>query len=168
MKVLVTGITGMAGSHLAEYLLNLGDYEVHGTLRWRSNRENITAFEQDLHLHECELRDPHAVAEVLRRIRPRRIYHLAAQSFVVSSWASPPDTLINNTTTQLNVFEAIRQLNLLDTRVHIAGSSEEYGMVYEDELPVKETNPLRPLSPYAVSKVAQDTLGYQYYQSPSY
>jgi len=165
MRVLITGITGMAGSHLAEYLLNQSDCEVHGTLRWRSNRENISAFEKGLHLHECELRDPHAVTQVLKRIRPQRIYHLAAQSYVAVSWNSPHDTLVNNITAQLNIFEAIRQLDLPDTRIHVAGTSEEYGMVYENELPVKETNPLRPLSPYAVSKVTQDVLAYQYWQS---
>jgi len=165
MNVLITGITGMAGSHLAEYLLNQGNCEVHGALRWRSNRENIATFEKKLHLHECELRDPHAVIRLIKEIRPQRVYHLAAQSYVAASWISPQDTLINNITAQLNIFEAIRQLEVLDTRIHIAGSSEEYGMVYEDELPVNETNPLRPLSPYAVSKVAQDTLAYQYHQS---
>ena len=165
MKVLITGITGLAGSHLAEYLLGQGDWEIHGTIRWRSSRKNIASFEKELHLHECELKDPHAVARLLREVRPQRIFHLASQSSVATSWNSPGDTLANNITAQLNVFEAIRLLGLMDTRIHIAGSSEEYGLVYEHELPVKETNPLRPLSTYAVSKVAQDTLAYQYYRS---
>ncbi len=165
MRILITGITGMAGSHLAEYLLDHGASEVHGTLRWRSNRENIIDFEHDVYLHECELRDPYGVTRLLKEIRPRRIYHLASQSNVAASWTSPRETLVNNITAQLNIFEAIRQLDLLDTPIHIAGSSEEYGMVYENELPVKETNPLRPLSPYAVSKVTQDTLAYQYHKS---
>ena len=165
MKVLITGITGMAGSHLAEYLLGQSNCEVHGTIRWRSMRENIASFEQDLHLHECELRDPYGVVRLLREIRPQRIYHLASQSNVAASWNSPRETLVNNITAQLNIFEAVTQLNLLDTRIHIAGSSEEYGLVYEHELPVKETNQLRPLSPYGVSKVTQDTLAYQYHKS---
>jgi len=165
MKVLITGITGMAGSHLAEYLLGQSNWELHGTLRWRSNRDNIAAFEKGLHLHECELRDPYAVMRLMKEIRPLRIYHLASQSNVAASWNSPRETLVNNITAQLNIFEAIRQLELLDTRIHVAGSSEEYGLVYKHELPVKETNPLRPLSPYAVSKVTQDTLAYQYHKS---
>ncbi|MBF0118051.1 MAG: GDP-mannose 4,6-dehydratase [Desulfobacterales bacterium] len=165
MKVLITGTTGTAGSYLAEYLLKQGNYEVHGTLRWRSNKENIAAINKDLHLHECELRDPYAVISLLKIIKPARIYHLASQSSVAASWDSPRETLINNITAQLNIFESIRQLDLLDTRIHIAGSSEEYGLVYENELPVKETNPLRPLSPYAVSKVTQDMLAYQYHKS---
>ena len=165
MKVLITGITGMAGSHLAEYLVGRGNYEVHGTIRWRSNREHIVDFEKQLYLHECELRDPYAVMRVLKKVRPQRIYHLASQSRVASSWLSPRETLINNITAQLNLFEALRHLELYDTRIHIAGSSEAYGQVFEDELPVKETNPLRPLSPYAVSKVTQDALAFQYFKS---
>ena len=165
MKVLITGITGMAGSHLAEYLLAQGHIEVHGTFRWRSNRENIAGFEERVNLYECDLRDPYAVLRLLRKIQPHRIYHLASQSNVAASWTSPRETLVNNITAQLNVFESMRQLDLLDTRILISGSSEEYGMVYEYELPVSEENPLRPLSPYAVSKVAQDNLAYQYHQS---
>lgn len=165
MRVLITGITGMAGSHLAEYLVGRGGCEVHGTSRWRSNREGIAGFEKDLHVHECELKDPHAVMSLLKEIRPQRIYHLASQSNVASSWNAPHETLVNNITAQLNVFEAIRQLDLVDTRIHVAGSSEEYGLVQKHELPVTESNPLRPVSPYAVSKVTQDLLAYQYFQS---
>ena len=165
MRVLITGITGMAGSHLAEYLVGRGECEVHGTSRWRSNRESIAAFEKDLHVHECELKDPHAVIRLLKDIRPQRIYHLASQSNVASSWNAPRETLVNNITAQLNVLEAVRQLDLLDTRIHVAGSSEEYGLVHKHELPVRESNPLRPVSPYAVSKVTQDLLAYQYFEN---
>jgi GDP-4-dehydro-6-deoxy-D-mannose reductase len=165
MRVLITGITGMAGSHLAEYLVGRGDCEVHGTLRWRSNRENITSLEKEVTFHECELRDPYAVTRLLRDIRPDRIYHLASQSNVAASWIAPRETLVNNITAQLNILESLKLLDQMETRVHIAGSSEEYGMVQADELPVKESNPLRPISPYGVSKVAQDTMAYQYYQN---
>ncbi|MBW1922271.1 MAG: GDP-mannose 4,6-dehydratase [Deltaproteobacteria bacterium] len=165
MKVLITGITGMAGSHLAEYLLHSGQSEVHGVLRWRSNRENIAFFENDLQLHECELRDPFAVAGLLHKLRPERIYHLASQSSVAVSFVSPRETLVNNVTAQLNILEAMRSLRLEETRLLTAGSSEEYGMVEAHELPVKESTPLRPLSPYAVSKVTQDAMAYQYHRS---
>lgn len=165
MKILITGITGMVGSHLAEHLINQNRFEVHGTLRWRSNRENIESFEKELHLHECELRDPHSVMRLLQEIRPTQIYHFASQSSVAASWNSPRETLVNNITAQLNIFEAMRHLDLLNTPVLIPGSSEEYGLVYERELPVKENNPLRPLSPYAVSKVTMDTMAYQYHKS---
>jgi GDP-4-dehydro-6-deoxy-D-mannose reductase len=95
---------------------------------------------------------------------PERIFHLAAQSFVGSSFLAPQETLTTNIIGQLNILESIRSLKI-NPRTMIAGSSEEYGLVYENELPIKETNPLRPLSPYAVSKVSQDFLGYQYFKS---
>jgi GDP-4-dehydro-6-deoxy-D-mannose reductase len=165
MRALITGITGFAGSHLAEYLLSLGDVEVHGIRRWRSPLENIEGILDRVTLHDTELRDTHAVRQLVSRIRPTRIYHLAAQSFVPTSWHSPGDTLMNNISAELNLFEAAVKEKIEDVRVQCAGSSEEYGLVYPEETPIKETNPLRPLSPYAVSKVAQDYLAYQYHQS---
>lgn len=164
MKVLITGISGMAGSHLAEYLLKRGDVEVCGTIKWRSNLENIIHFQDKIKLHECDIRDTHAVKTVLASIKPDFIFHLAAQSYVQFSWRAPSETLSTNIIGELNVFESVRELRL-DSRIHIAGSSEEYGLVKPDEVPIKESNPLRPLSPYGVSKVAQDLLGYQYFQS---
>jgi GDP-4-dehydro-6-deoxy-D-mannose reductase len=165
MRTLITGITGLAGSHLSEHLLRDPQVRVHGTIRWRSNKENIAGFEERLVLHECDLKDPYAVLRLLQEVRPQRIFHLASQSNVASSWNAPRETLINNITAQLNLFEAVRQVEIEDLRILVAGSSEEYGLVRESELPVTETNPLRPLSPYAVSKVTQDTLAYQYHMS---
>src|SRR5206468_4268530 len=115
-------------------------------------------------LLHCELTDAGAVEKLISAVRPDRIFHLAAQSFVQSSVDEPAATMRINVESQLNVLEAIRRHNT-KIRVHVAGSSEEYGMVYPDEVPMKETNPLRPLSPYAVSKVAQDKLAYQYFKS---
>jgi len=165
MRVLITGITGMAGSHLADYLLEIGGIEIHGIKRWRSRDENIKHFIDKITLHECELMDAFSVKKVLKYVRPERIYHLAAQSFVPTSWNSPADTLMNNIIGELNILEAIREMDSKRVRVQIAGSSEEYGLVSENETPIKETNPLRPLSPYAVSKIGQDYLAYQYYKS---
>jgi len=168
MKALITGITGFAGSHLAELLLSR-DVSVVGTYRPRSPMTNLSDKTLgEVALIECELRDSHAVRRVIHGVRPDRIFHLAAQSFVPTSWESPADTLNNNIMGQLNIFEAVRSLGLIDhTRIQIACSSEEYGLVHEDELPITEDNPLRPLSPYAVSKVAQDMMGYQYHRSYS-
>jgi GDP-4-dehydro-6-deoxy-D-mannose reductase len=165
MRVLITGITGFAGSHLAEHLLSLGEMEVHGVRRWRSPLENIEGIIDRIVLHDVELRDAHAVRKLVGEVRPRRIYHLAAQSFVPTSWNSPADTLVNNITSELNIFEAALKEEIEDVRIQCAGSSEEYGLVHPGETPIKETNPLRPLSPYAVSKVTQDYLAYQYHQS---
>ncbi|PYI52119.1 GDP-mannose 4,6-dehydratase [Paenibacillus flagellatus] len=163
MKALVTGISGFVGSHMAEYLLRQG-VEVVGTIRNRSRMEHIRHLLKDIRLVECELRDPFSVETLIDDVRPDLIFHLAAQSFVPTSWNSPIDTIHNNVAGQVNIFEAIRRFGL-DTKMQIACSSEEYGHVEANEVPIKETNPLRPLSPYAISKVAQDYLGYQYYKS---
>jgi len=163
-KVLITGITGFAGSHLAELLLADGSYEIHGIARWRSKKENIKGIEKKIKLHECDIRDYTSVQNMVKNIKPDYIYHLAAQSFVPTSWVSPSETLNTNIIGELNVLETVRHLEL-KPRILVAGSSEEYGLVHEDEVPINEDNPLRPLSPYAVSKVAQDLMGYQYHQS---
>src|SRR4029079_7372473 len=115
-------------------------------------------------LLHCDLTDAGAVEKLISATRPDRIFHLAAQSFVQSSFDEPAATMRINIESQLNILEAIRRHDT-KIRMHIAGSSEEYGLVYPDEVPMKETNPLRPLSPYAVSKVAQDKLAYQYFKS---
>ncbi len=190
MRVLITGITGFAGSHLAEYLLeHHPDVAVYGTYRWRSRMENLEEVSRRklldvvegrfttgpdirdetkrrgrvLLLH-TELTDAGAVEKLISAVQPHRIFHLAAQSFVQSSFDEPAATIGINVTSQLNILEAVRRHDL-ETRIHVAGSSEEYGLVLPDEVPMKETNPLRPLSPYAVSKVTQDKLGWQYFKS---
>lgn len=165
MRVLITGITGFAGSHLADYILaNHSDVEVFGTIRWRSRRENICHIEEKIVLFEADLKDIVSLEKCLAEIKPDRIFHLGAQSYVPFSWNCPVETFTINSIGQINLFEAILSLKL-SPKIQVAGSSEEYGFVYPDEVPMKETNPLRPLSPYAVSKVAQDLLGWQYFKS---
>ena len=164
MKILVTGITGFVGSHLAEYLLTKDDIEIYGIVRWRSDTENIEHIRDKLVLSECDIRDATSVRNEIEKVKPDRIFHLAAQSYVVSSWHAPRETLTTNILGELNIFESVRELKI-NPFIQIAGSSEEYGLVSVNELPVKETNLLHPLSPYAVSKVGQDLLGYQYYKS---
>jgi GDP-4-dehydro-6-deoxy-D-mannose reductase len=163
-KVLITGITGFVGSHLADHLLAQGGYEVWGTCRWRSRRENIEHLCDKVNLVETELNDMTNVLDVLESVAPDQIYHLAAQSFVPSSWRSPANTISTNIIANVNIYEAIRRLHL-SPRMMVACSSEEYGLVLPNEVPIKEENPLRPLSPYAVSKVGQDFLAYQYFKS---
>jgi GDP-4-dehydro-6-deoxy-D-mannose reductase len=164
MRALITGMTGFVGSHLADYLVARGDVEVYGTHRWRSRLDSVEHLRGRLSLVECDLADAGAVRRMLDAVRPDRVFHLAAQSYVPTSWAAPSETLKTNVVCQLNLFEAARDLGL-SARFQIAGSSEEYGLVRPDEMPVREDNPLRPLSPYAVSKVAQDFLAYQYWMS---
>ena len=117
-----------------------------------------------INLHEADLLDAHSLYKVIDEVRPNYIFHLAAQSYVQSSWASPANTLEVNIIGSVHLFEAVIKSGL-DITIQIACSSEEYGKVLPNELPIKETNPLRPLSPYAVSKLAMDYLGYQYYES---
>ncbi len=165
MRVLITGITGFAGSHLAEYILNAHkDVEVSGLVRWRSRMENIRAVRDRVRLYEADIKDVISLKGALAAAKPDRIFHLAAQSFVPASWKLPAETFAANAIGEINLFEACRMLRL-NPRIQVAGSSEEYGQVFPDEVPMKESNPLRPLSPYAVSKVAQDLLGYQYHKS---
>ena len=168
MKVLVTGITGFAGSHLADYILaHHPRVEVHGTRRWRSKEDAADHLTGRVIFHECDITDAHNVYKVIESVRPDRVFHLAAQSYVPASWESPAETFHTNVAGQCNLFESIRHLRPsgYDPVVQIAGSSEEYGKVAPDDLPIRETTPLAPLSPYAVSKVAQDYMGYQYWQS---
>ncbi len=162
-KALITGVTGFAGSHLAELLLKEG-VQVHGIQRWRSKNDNIVHIINKIYFHEADLLDAHSLYKVIDEVRPNYIFHLAAQSYVQSSWASPANTLEVNIIGSVHLFEAVRKSGL-DIVIQIACSSEEYGKVKKSELPIKETNPLRPLSPYAVSKLAMDYLGYQYYES---
>jgi len=162
-KALITGITGFVGSHMAELLLEEG-FEVHGLCRWRSRTENIDHIKGKIHLIEGDLLDSHSLQKLMMDVRPEYVFHLAAQSFVPASWTSPAVTLEINIVGSCNLFEAIRAAKL-NPLIQIACSSEEYGLVKPEEVPIKETNPLRPLSPYGVSKLAMDYLGYQYFRS---
>ncbi len=164
MRALVTGITGFVGTHLAEYLLSKGEVEVYGTYRWRSRMDHIDHLRGEIRLVECDLRDPVSVDRLIREVQPDLIFHLAAQSFVPSSWKAPGETLCMNILAQLNLLEAVRKSGI-DPLIQVACSSEEYGLVFPEEIPIREENPLRPLSPYGVSKVAQDLLAYQYFMS---
>lgn len=162
-KALITGITGFVGSHLAEFLLSK-DYEVYGTVRPRSSTENIDHIKSRVKLVEIDITDPHSVLKVIGDVKPDYIFHLAAQTFVPSSWNAPMETLNVNIMGTLNILEAARKLDT-ETKIQVACSSEEYGKVCGGELPIKETNPLRPMSPYGVSKVAADKLAIQYNMS---
>src|SRR3989344_3027948 len=162
-RALITGITGFAGSHMAELLLHEG-FEVYGIARGRSNKANIEHMNGKIQLFEADLMDSHSLDKIFLDVRPNYVFHLAAQSFVPASWTSPSVTLETNVVGTANLFEAIRKTKI-DPSIQIACSSEEYGLVKPNEIPIKEDNPLRPMSPYAVSKVAMDYLGYQYHHS---
>jgi GDP-4-dehydro-6-deoxy-D-mannose reductase len=163
VRVLITGVGGFAGSHLADYLLTLPDSE---TEVWGCDLSGRPRpyHPAELKLLAADLRDPEAARAVVQQAQPERIFHLAGQAFVGDSWADPWPTLETNLRSQLNLFEAVLAAGL-EPRILVLGSAEEYGRVASEDLPVRETSPLRPDSPYAVSKVGQDLLGLQYYLS---
>lgn len=166
-KILITGITGFVGSHLAEYCLTKPGVKVYGTARpadMKLEIKNIENIKRKITLIPCELTNEKEVLKVLKRVRPDTIFHLAAENFVPLSWKFPKQNLANNIFSELNIFEAVKQLKINPVMV-IALAGGEYGLVHKRELPLRETNPLRPLTPYALSKVAQEMLAFQYYRS---
>ena len=164
-RALITGITGFVGSHLAEYLLKEG-LEVIGTTRPRSKTENTDHLKGQVTLVEADIRDYASILDIIDKHFPFYIFHLAAQSFVPMSWKAPSETLVTNIVGTANILEAIKFLEVgEDIKILVAGTSEEYGLVSPDFLPIKESCPLRPQSPYGVSKVAADLLTQQYTRS---
>ncbi len=144
MRVLITGMNGFVGRVLADYAR-------------REQKARVFGFEGDVR----EARD---VEKALRRVRPDRVFHLAAQSFVPRAMSYPEETFLTNTLGALHLFSGIHSLGLTRTRIHVAGSAYEYGRVAKKDLPIREEQPLRPADPYAVSKVAQDRLAEAYYR----
>jgi GDP-mannose 4,6-dehydratase len=168
MRILITGITGFVGSHLAEYIsANHPQTEIFGIKRWRSPQNNIRQLLNNnpkIKIHDCDLRDLGSLIRVFGEVKPEVIFHLAAQSFVTTSYMAPLDTLECNITGTANLLEAIRILKQ-DPIVHICSSSEVYGQVTQADIPIRETCPFRPVSPYAVSKVGEDMLGFMYWEA---
>ncbi len=163
MRALILGVTGFAGSHLAEYLIDQG-IEVWGNYRKESRMENIQPITEKIKLVECDLRDPFSVNSMIKRAEPEYIFHLASQSVPRLSIEQPVETIQNNLSSCLNLLEAVRQ-SKLDPIIQFSGSSDEYGLVLPEENPVKESNPLRPQSPYGFSKVAGEFLFQQYHRT---
>lgn len=168
-KVLITGMTGFVGSHLADYIIeNHPDVKILGLVRWRSPKNNIEHILDKVTLLCGDLTDSNSLGYILEENRPDVIFHLAAQSYVPFSYKAPIATLDANVIGTANLLEEIKSLKLssgYDPIIHICSSSEVYGQVKENEVPIKETNPFRPASPYAVSKVGEDMLALQYWLS---
>lgn len=163
MRVLITGITGFAGSHLADFLARRDGIQLYGI-----RRRLVASFARPVASHavrffDCDLRNARAVQRLIRKIRPDRVFHLAAESSVTGSLKAPLGALETNVFGTLNLLEAIRTARLGKCRVHIAGSAQEYGL--SGASPVSERAVLRPQSSYAVSKIAQDLIGRQYFLS---
>ncbi len=165
MNILITGITGFVGSHLAEYVLKQkGKNNIFGLCRWRSPKDNLAEIYNKVTLLEADLLDLSGLIRHLDAIKPDIIFHLAAQSYVLTSFNAPIHTLLTNVIGTTNLLEAVR-INGLDPVIHICSSSEVYGQVTKKDVPIKETCPLRPASPYAVSKVGEDMVALQYWLS---
>jgi len=165
MKILITGITGFVGSHLAEYILSLpAKHEIYGICRWRSPKDNLEKIYNKIKLLDADLQDLSSLIRVIGGIKPEAVFHLAAQSYVLTSFNSPIQTLWTNVIGTANLLEAVRILKI-DPVIHICSSSEVYGQVNKEDVPIKENCPLRPASPYAVSKVGEDMVAFQYWTS---
>ncbi|NJP05209.1 MAG: GDP-mannose 4,6-dehydratase [Chloroflexaceae bacterium] len=162
MRALITGINGFAGSHLADYLVARGGWDIWGlarkpVIRWDHLQDDIRLVCADLTCAED-------VSRVLQHVRPQVIFHLAGQAFVPLSFRQPASTISNNVFGLLSLFLAIIEHGL-DTRVLTVGSYEQYGLIQPEDLPIDEQTPLRPCNPYGTSKIAQDMLALQYYFS---
>lgn len=167
-KILITGIAGFVGSHLADFIIETKpDVQIFGTKRWNIERlRNV----QHLLNHprvtwiDCDVTDPIAVRNLVRQVRPDKIFHLASESFVSPSWLHPSHYMNVNYNGTVNFLDAIKEEGI-NPRFFIPGTPEEFGDVPENELPIREETILRPVNPYAVSKMAQDYIGYVYHRS---
>ena len=161
---LITGITGMVGSHLADYLHRNTDWDVVGMARWRSPLDNLAALVPEINkegrvrLEYADLRDSIAVDKAVRSAAPDYVFHLGAQSYPQTSFDSPLDTFDTNVQGTVRVLEALRG-HAPKAVVHVCASSEIFGRVSEEHLPIKEDAPFQPSSPYAMSKVGTDLVG---------
>jgi len=173
-RVLITGISGFAGSHLAEQLLDLG-CEVHGTIRRHAvpMHENIEHLRGKIFLHEADITSAERILEIFEKIQPNAVFHLAAESFVPTSFREPVRVSYNNIIGTIKIFEAARRCDDDLESVHVACSSEQYGLVDPHEVPVTEDlkkNPFRPRSIYGITKCATEQIAWLYhnaYEVPS-
>jgi len=177
--VLVTGVSGMIGSCIAKALVATGRYDVHGLVRYRSKLSNLAGYMDKLTLHFGDITDAVRIRAVVRELQPAFIYHMAAQAINGVSYDSPELTLNTNVMGTLNLLEAVKtemsgpvtahakgKKHTPKCRLLIAGSSTEYGQTADEwDGPLPENAPMKPVSPYGVSKVATEMLAFQYFRS---
>lgn len=166
-RALITGVTGMVGSHMADYLLANTDWDIIGQCRWRSSLDNIRHLipqinsNDRIRLSYADLRDTVSMFNLIEDAQPDYIFHLAAQSNPQTSFSSPLDTYDTNIQGTARLLEAVRKVNI-NPRIHICASSEVFGRVSVDKLPINEDCSFHPASPYAISKVGTDLIGRYY------
>lgn len=164
MRALITGITGMVGSHLADYLLTNTDWDIYGMCRWRSPLDNVQhlldrANKKDrLFFTDGDLCDPVSLDKVIEDSAPDYVFHLAAQSYPKTSFTSPMQTLDTNILGTMRVLETLRKFKSKAV-IHVCASSEVYGRVPREKLPINEDCSYHPASPYAISKIGTDLIG---------
>lgn len=169
-KCLITGISGMVGSHLADYLFKNTSWKIFGMCRWRSPIDNIANLideinkEKRVFLEYGDLTDQNSIDRVINRVKPNVIFHLAAQSFPKTSFDESNLTYNTNILGTSRLLESINKFNL-DPIIHICSSSEVFGRVPKKYLPIKEDCPFHPASPYAISKIGTDLIGRFYYEA---
>jgi GDP-4-dehydro-6-deoxy-D-mannose reductase len=161
MRVLITGVAGFVGRHLAAHLFAEGGHEIWGLAR---AGHELVGLDPSIRLLVADMTNRDSVETAIAESRPEAIYHLASQASVKRSFDSPLETLQNNMVGQVHLLDACI-LSAPQARILVVGSNEEYGLTDPDELPIKENKELRPVSPYAVSKVTQDMLGHQYFRA---
>lgn len=164
-KALITGITGMVGSHLADFLLQNTDWDIYGMCRWRSPLDNVEhlldkANKKDrVNFVYGDLCDYISLENVIDKVKPDYVFHLAAQSYPQTSFTSPVQTLDTNISGTERLLEALRKCKEIDPVIHVCSSSEVFGRVSKDKLPINEQCLFHPASPYAISKVGTDLIG---------
>ncbi len=167
IKALITGMTGMVGSHLADFLLKNTDWDIYGVQRWRSPTDNISHLFERINngdrvfIRYGDLNDQTSLITVLDEVRPDYIFHLAAQSYPLTSFTAPIDTLNTNILGTARLLESVRLLKL-NAVIHVCASSEVFGRVPKEKVPIDEECTFHPASPYAISKTGTDLLGRYY------
>lgn len=164
-KILVTGASGFAGSYLVDYLVENKKEDFFGTYYSDKGTKNLEKNKNRINLTKVDLTNESQTQQLIEKIKPDEIYHLAAFASSVDSFSSPVKTVINNISSQINILEALKNNNLINTKILIISSAEVYGGVKPEDLPINENTPFNPTNPYAVSKLAQDFLGKQYFMA---
>jgi len=162
-RILITGITGFVGKHLATYLLSQNSYEIVGTYRSESSLETIGTIRDQIQFKKIDLNDAQAVESLVLSTKPDVIFHLAAQASPSKSFSFPVETFTNNIVAEFSLLDVLRKHKLTNIRVVVISSADIYGVITPHDIPVAENTPLRPATPYAVSKIAQDFLSYQHF-----